>query len=126
MNDLQKRWAMFLGLCIPARFLLAYIASKLSPKHLKIMGIILTIPIVGWVFIYLTKSRQTGGETLGAPIWWDHLRPLHAALYFIFVLIFYFNFEIYLLHFKKSVISVFFIQSKDCLLFRFRFHHQID
>jgi len=86
MNDLQKRWAMFLGLCIPARFLLAYIASKLSPKHLKIMGIILTIPIVGWVFIYLTKSRQTGGETLGAPIWWDHLRPIHAALYFIFVL----------------------------------------
>lgn len=86
MNNLQKRWAMFLGLCIPARFLLAYIASKLSPEYLKIMGVILTIPIIGWIYIYLTKSRQTGGETLGAPIWWDHLRPIHAALYFTFVM----------------------------------------
>ena len=86
MNNLQKRWAMFLGLCIPARFLLAYIARKLSPKYLKIMGVIFTIPIIGWIYIYLTKSRQSGGETLGAPIWWDHLRPIHAALYFTFVM----------------------------------------
>lgn len=86
MNNLQKRWAMFLGLCIPARFLLAYIASKLSPRHLKIMGLILTGPLIGWIYIYLTKSRQTAGETFGAPVWWDDLRPIHAAFYLIFVL----------------------------------------
>ena len=86
MNDLQKRWLMFLGLCIPTRFLLAYIASKLSSNHLKIMGIILAILIIVWMYIYLTKSRLVGFETLGAPIWWDHLRPIHAALYFIFVI----------------------------------------
>jgi hypothetical protein len=81
MNTLHKRWAMFLGLCIPSRFLLSFILSKLSKTHLRILGFILLLPVIGWTYIYLTKSRMSGGETFGQPIWWDFMRPLHAGLY---------------------------------------------
>ena len=83
MNDLQKRWAMFLLGCIPSRFLLAYILSKLSQTQLRIAGFILLLPVFGFMFIYLTGSRKTGPETQGAPIWWNNLRPLHAFFYLI-------------------------------------------
>ena len=83
MNDLQKRWAMFLLGCIPSRFLLAYILSKLSQTHLKIIGLILLIPVVGFLYIYISGSRKTGPETRGAPIWWNDLRPFHALLYLV-------------------------------------------
>ena len=83
MNDLQKRWAMFLLGCIPTRFLLAYILSKLSQTQLKIAGFVLLLPVFGFLYIYVTGSRKTGAETRGAPIWWNHLRPLHALLYLV-------------------------------------------
>ena len=86
MNDLQKRFSLFLGLCIPSRFLLSYIAKKLPLKYLPFMGFIMLGPVIGWTYIYLTGSRKSGMETLGAPIWWNDLRPLHAGLYFTFVL----------------------------------------
>jgi hypothetical protein len=86
MNDLNKRFALFLGLCIPSRFLLSYIAKILPLKYLPFMGIIMLIPVIGWTYIYLTGSRKIGMETLGAEIWWNDLRPLHAGLYFTFVL----------------------------------------
>ena len=83
MNDLQKRWVMFLLGCIPTRFLLAYILSKLSQTHLKIAGTVLLLPAFGFLYIYITGLRKTGAETLGAPIWWNHLRPVHALLYLV-------------------------------------------
>lgn len=81
MNDLHKRWAMFLLGCIPTRLLVAFILSKLSKTHLRIAGLILLIPVFGFMYIYLTGSRKTGPETQGAPIWWNHLRPTHALFY---------------------------------------------
>ena len=83
MNDLQKRIALFLGFCITSRFLLAYLLYKLSNEYLRIIGVILLIPVIGWIYIYLTKSRQTGAETFGSPIWWNNIRPVHAGLYLI-------------------------------------------
>lgn len=83
MNDLHKRWLMFLGFCIPSRYLIAYVLSKLSEAHLRIAGLVLLLPVLGFSYIYVTKSRMTGGETLGAPIWWDFIRPLHAGLYLV-------------------------------------------
>ena len=86
MNDLFKRFTLFLGLCIPSRFLLAYIAKILPSRYLPFMGFIMLIPVIGWTYIYLTGTRNIGMETLGAPIWWNELRPMHAAFYFAFVL----------------------------------------
>ena len=86
MNDLQKRFALFLGLCIPSRFLLTYISKILPSTYLPVMGFIMLGPVIGWSYIYLTGTRKTGMETLGASIWWNELRPLHAGLYFTFAL----------------------------------------
>jgi hypothetical protein len=83
MNDLHKRWAMFLLGCIPSRFLLAYVLSKLSQTRLKLAGLVLLLPAIGFMYIYLTGSRKTGAETRGAPIWWNNLRPIHALFYLV-------------------------------------------
>jgi hypothetical protein len=40
--------------------------------------------MIGFIYIYLTGSRQTGAEVFGAKIWWNNLRPLHALLYGLF------------------------------------------
>jgi hypothetical protein len=36
------------------------------------------------MYIFLTGSRPTGLEVGGGAIWWNNLRPLHAAIYILF------------------------------------------
>ena len=36
---------------------------------------------IGFTTVYMGGLRQTGVETEGEPIWWNSLRPVHAALY---------------------------------------------
>ncbi len=84
MTPLQRRYALFLGGCIPLRLLLVYLAYTLSPQMLKYMGYVAVLPAIGFMYLYLTGSRKTGAETGGAPIWWDALRPIHAAFYLAF------------------------------------------
>ena len=84
MNDLQKRFALFLFGCIGARLLLAIIAKNIDTKYLKYMGYLLLLPAFGFMFIYLTGIRKTGAEVFGEKIWWNNLRPLHAILYLLF------------------------------------------
>ena len=38
----------------------------------------------GFMYIFLTGSRETGAEVFGEKIWWNNLRPLHSLLYFLF------------------------------------------
>ena len=84
MNNLHKRYLLFLFGCIPVRLSLVYLAMTLSKKYLKIMGFIALLPAIGFLYIYLTNSRKTGGEVFGGKIWWNNLRPVHSLLYFIF------------------------------------------
>lgn len=42
------------------------------------------IPALGFLIIYLTGSRKTGPEVFGGKIWWNHLRPIHSAMYAMF------------------------------------------
>jgi hypothetical protein len=51
---------------------------------LPYLGVIGLIPFIGFTVIYLYDLRKTGIETDGAKIWWNDLRPIHAALYYIF------------------------------------------
>lgn len=81
MNNIQKRFLLFLIGCIPIRILLSYLAYNLPYKYLFIFGYILLIPAFGFIYIYLTNSRKIGKETFGSPIWWNTLRPIHAILY---------------------------------------------
>ena len=86
MNDLQKRFALFLIGCMGLRLSLAIIAKNIDTKYLKYMGYLLLLPAFGFMFIYLTGIRKTGAEVFGEKIWWNNLRPLHAILYLLFSL----------------------------------------
>ena len=84
MNNLQKRMLMFLIGCIGVRSLLVVLAKYINIKYLKYLGYLALVPAVGFIYIYLTGSRKTGGETFGEKIWWNNLRPVHAILYLLF------------------------------------------
>ncbi len=81
---LQKRFLLFLIGCMGARFLLVYLAKKVSLTFLKVMGVIALIISLGFISIYLFGLRKTGTETGGELIWWNSLRPFHALTYAIF------------------------------------------
>ena len=84
MNSLQKRFLLFLIGCIGIRSLFVYIAKNVNTQLLMYMGYLALIPAVGFFYIYLSGSRQTGAEVFGEKIWWNNLRPIHGLLYFLF------------------------------------------
>ena len=51
---------------------------------MQYLGFLALLPALGFAYIYLTGSRQTGKEVFGEKIWWNDLRPLHSLLYFLF------------------------------------------
>jgi hypothetical protein len=83
MNNLQKRFALFLIGCMGIRTLFAYIAKKYV-NYLPYFGYIATIPAIGFAYIYFTNSRKTGMEVFGGKIWWNSLRIIHSILYALF------------------------------------------
>ena len=84
MNSLQKRFLLFLIGCIGMRSIFVIVAKNSNAEYLKYMGYLALLPAIGFIYIYLTGSRKTGGETFGEKIWWNNLRPLHAFIYFLF------------------------------------------
>jgi hypothetical protein len=84
MNDIQKRFLLFIIGCIGTRSLFVYVAKNVGQKYLPLLGYLALLPAFGFMYIYLTGSRQTGAEVLGDKIWWNDLRPIHALLYFLF------------------------------------------
>jgi hypothetical protein len=85
MNNIKKRFILFLFGCIVIRFLFVYIAKNYT-KYLSIMGFFAILISLGLFFVYFTNSRQTGREVFGDKIWWHHLRPIHALLYLLFAI----------------------------------------
>jgi len=84
MNDIQKRILLFLIGCIGVRSLFVIIAKNISSKYLPILGYLALLPAIGFTYIFITGSRQTGAEVFGKKIWWNKLRPIHALLYGLF------------------------------------------
>jgi hypothetical protein len=84
MDNLQKRFLLFLIGCIGSRSLLVIIAKNIQTKYLKYMGYFALVISFGFMYIFLTGSRKTGMEVFGEKIWWNNLRPLHSILYFLF------------------------------------------
>jgi hypothetical protein len=76
-----KRAALFLIGCIGMRSALAYIAAIIPATYLPYLGLLTLIPVIGWIYILITGARKTGLEVGGEQIWWNGLRPLHAANY---------------------------------------------
>lgn len=84
MNTIQKRFLLFLIGCIGTRSLFVYFAKNASTTVLKYMGYLALLPAIGFMYIFLTGTRKTGGEVFGDKIWWNDLRPIHSALYTLF------------------------------------------
>ena len=84
MNNLQKRFLLFLIGCIGTRLIFVLLAKNIGLQYLPYLGYLALLPAIGFMYIYFTGSRQTGAEVFGAKIWWNDLRPLHSLLYFLF------------------------------------------
>lgn len=84
MNDMQKRFLLFLIGCIGVRSIFVLLAKNANSYYLQILGYLALLPAIGFVYIYLTGSRQVGAEVFGEKIWWNNLRPIHASLYLLF------------------------------------------
>lgn len=91
MNDIQKRFAMFLGGCITTRagfvvlsYFLARSSKSNAAKTLKGLGYLALLPALGWIIIFSFGLRKQGRETQQAPIWWNFARPFHAMFYILF------------------------------------------
>lgn len=81
LTDLQKRFLLFLIGCIGLRTLFIYFALYIPEPYLHVFTLILFIIGSGFATIWLFGLRKTGRETFGQKIWWNHLRPIHSALY---------------------------------------------
>lgn len=70
-----------------ARFALTYLAYILPVSYLPLMGFGALAIAAGFALIYINGWRKRGVETGGELIWWNHLRPVHAVLWFSFALL---------------------------------------
>jgi hypothetical protein len=84
MDALKKRISLFLVACIGSRALFAYVSKTVDINYLPYLGYLALIPAIGFTYIFVTGSRTTGVEVFGDKIWWNNLRPVHAALYALF------------------------------------------
>jgi hypothetical protein len=84
MNNIQKRFILFIFGCIFVRSLLVLIVKNIKTKYLPIIGYIALLPAIDFFTIYFFNLRKTGPEVLGDKIWWNDFRPIHGLLYLIF------------------------------------------
>ena len=84
MNDLYKRFLIFLIGCIGVRSLFVIIAKYINIKYLKYLGYLALLPAIGFMYVYVSGIRNTGLGAFGQKIWWNQLRPIHSILYFLF------------------------------------------
>lgn len=84
MNNIQKRFILFLFGCIGTRILFVFIAKNVSLNILPYLGYLALIPVLGWLYIIFTHSRETGLEVFGEKIWWKSIRPIHIIFYSVF------------------------------------------
>jgi hypothetical protein len=85
MNNIQKRFLLFLFGCIVVRFIFVYVAKNYQ-NYLLYMGFLALLISIGFLYVYFSKSRQTGREVFDEKIWWNDLRPIHALLYLLFAI----------------------------------------
>ena len=83
----SKRAALFLFGCIGTRTAITLLAKAAAPAALQVMGLFALVPAVGFAVIYAMGWRKTGAEVFGDRIWWNNLRPVHAALWASFAIL---------------------------------------
>ncbi len=87
ISPIQKRFLLFLLLCIPARLIITALAKYIPLKYLPLMGIVFAVIGVSFLYLNMFNKRMTGVETGGDVIWWHDLRPVHGFLALIFAIL---------------------------------------
>lgn len=85
MNNIQKRFLLFLFGCIVIRLLFTILAKNINIEKLPYLGYIAILPVIGWFYIIFIGKRDIGGEVFGEEIWWKNLRIIHTLLWSTFV-----------------------------------------
>jgi len=84
-RNATRRALTFLFGCMMARFLIALLAYReRGSARARVLAALALIPAAGFIYIYVNGLRKTGPETAGEAIWWNDLRPVHAALWIAF------------------------------------------
>ena len=86
MNNMQKRFLLFLCGCIVIRSIFVYIAKTINPDYLPYLAALALIPVIGWINIMFWHPRERGIETGHDIIWWSNLRWIHCLLYLMFAI----------------------------------------
>nr|QFG74422.1 MAG: hypothetical protein [Megaviridae environmental sample] len=88
MNNITKRYIAFLGLCIPSRALLTYIAKTIDTKYLPYMTLFTLPASIGFLKIYFFGSAKADRQLEWADgrVWWNELRVIFGLIYFSFSL----------------------------------------
>lgn len=81
MTPLNKRFALFLLGCIPVRLSFVVLARTLPIQYIKLAAIPALLLATAFFIIFFFKLRKSGPETMGAPIWWNALRPVHGIIW---------------------------------------------
>lgn len=84
MENIYKRFFLFLFFCIGLRSLAVYIAKISNLFHLKILGILYFLFSLGILTIYLFDLRKSGQEVFGQKIWWNDFRPIFFLIWITF------------------------------------------
>lgn len=77
----------FVVLCLGSRFGLAYLAYRYVPTHPRVrlaLVVLATLIATGMQAHFILGTRDVAFEA-GGRVWWNELRPYHAALLTLFV-----------------------------------------
>ena len=77
----SKRIALFLGVCVPIRSLIAYAAYRLAPSYPVPTAIALGLICVGFGQTYVRSDPAKDKGLFGGAVWWHQMRLLHSLLY---------------------------------------------
>jgi len=74
---------LYFTVCLGIRSLIAHAFHRAPGRYLPIMGVLALIIAIGFMMIYLLGWRQGSVVETGkaCKVWWNDLRPIHAALY---------------------------------------------
>jgi hypothetical protein len=81
MDNLHKRYLLFLIGCMGTRLAFALVAKHIPTNYLPYLGTLALIPVIGWLYIIFVGRRDTGAEVFGEKIWWKDIRIIHTLLY---------------------------------------------
>ena len=81
MDNLHKRFLLFLIGCMGTRLVFAVVAKHIPLEYLPYLGTLALIPVIGWLYIIFVGKRDTGAEVFGEKIWWKDIRIIHTLLY---------------------------------------------